>query len=154
MRFVTVVLFALLALVQYPLWWGHGGWIHVHELEEQLARQQQRNAQLKLRNDRLAGEVQDLQNGTTAIQERARYELGMIKDDEVFVQFVSPNAVVPDTGSNTSARAALGGRPVAVVPEPQPRVKPSKESRRKSREEQQGAARDGRSATPPGDIDR
>ena len=52
----------------------------------------QKNADLKLRNERVQGEVQDLQNGTAAVEERARYEMGMVKDSEVFVQFVSPNS--------------------------------------------------------------
>ncbi len=42
------------------------------------------------------GEVQDLQNGTAAVEERARYEMGMVKDSEVFVQFVAPNAPLPN----------------------------------------------------------
>ncbi len=78
----------LLALIQYPLWWGHGGWRSVHRLEHQLAGQQRMNAQLKLRNEQYAGEVRDLEQGTAAIEERARYELGMVKEGEVFVQFV------------------------------------------------------------------
>ena len=67
MRLVTVVLIALLALIQYPLWWGHGGWLRVHELRQQLDDQLQKNADEKLRNERTAGEVQDLQSGTAAI---------------------------------------------------------------------------------------
>ena len=95
MRLVTAVLIVLLALIQYPLWWGHGGWLRVHELQQQLAQQVQKNADSKLRNERIQGEVQDLQNGTAAVEERARYEMGMVKDGEVFVQFVSPNAPLP-----------------------------------------------------------
>ncbi len=80
MRLVTVVLIALLIVIQYPLWWGHGGWLRVHELRQQLNDQLQKNADAKLRNERIAGEVQDLQGGTSAIEERARYEMGMGKD--------------------------------------------------------------------------
>ena len=101
MRLVTAVLIVLLALIQYPLWWGHGGWLRVHELQGELAQQMQKNADEKLRNERIAGEVQDLQNGTAAVEERARYEMGMVKDGEVFVQFVSPNAPLP-TPNNAS----------------------------------------------------
>lgn len=71
MRLVTVVLIALLIVIQYPLWWGHGGWLQVHELRQQLNDQLQKNADAKLRNERIAGEVQDLQGGTSAIEERA-----------------------------------------------------------------------------------
>jgi len=84
MRLVTVVLIILLALIQYPLWWGHGGWLRVHELQGQLATQLKQNDDEKTRNERIAGEVQDLQNGTAAVEERARYEMGMVKDGEVF----------------------------------------------------------------------
>jgi cell division protein FtsB len=129
MRLVTVVLIALLALVQYPLWWGHGGWLRVHELRQQLGDQLQRNTDEKLRNERIAGEVQDLQSGTAAVEERARYEMGMVKDGEVFVQFVSPNASVApvvNTPSNTSTRGEVSAAPVRVVPNPQSMAKPAK----------------------------
>ncbi|MBB3256459.1 cell division protein FtsB [Paraburkholderia bannensis] len=124
MRLVTVVLIILLALIQYPLWWGHGGWLRVHELQGELAKQQKQNDDEKLRNERIAGEVQDLQNGTAAVEERARYEMGMVKDGEVFVQFVSPNQPLPATpagSSNTSTRGEMS-TPVKVVPNPVSRV--------------------------------
>jgi len=123
MRLVTVVLIVLLGLIQYPLWWGHGGWLRVHELERQLAEQKQKNADLKARNDRLLGEVQDLQQGTDASEERARYELGMIKDSEIFVQFVAPNQPIPNQAALTvepasSTRGQVSAAPLKVVPEP------------------------------------
>jgi cell division protein FtsB len=123
MRLVTVVLIALLVLIQYPLWYGRGGWLRVHELETQLADQEKKNADLKQRNDRLTGEVQDLQDGTSALEERARYELGMIRDNEVFVQFVSPNEPIVLTpnaiaGPATSTRGVVSAAPVRVVPDP------------------------------------
>lgn len=111
MRIVTLVLVLLLAVIQYPLWFGHGGWLYVHELRDQLTAEQQKNEQLKERNDRLAGEVQDLQEGTSAIEERARFELGMVKDGEVFVQFVAPDG----TGG---PQAAAGGAPLVTAAEP------------------------------------
>jgi cell division protein FtsB len=129
MRLVTVVLIGLLALIQFPLWWGHGGWLRVHELREALAQQLQKNTDDKLRNERIEGEVQDLQNGTAAVEERARYEMGMVKDGEVFVQFVTPNAALPtasSTASNTSTRGEVSAAPVAVVPNPVSRAKPDK----------------------------
>ncbi|MBN3792494.1 cell division protein FtsB [Burkholderia sp. Ac-20353] len=129
MRLVTVVLIALLALIQYPLWWGHGGWLRVHELRQQLDGQLQKNADEKLRNERIAGEVQDLQSGTAAIEERARYEMGMVKDGEVFVQFVSPNAPALPANTmspNTSTRGEVSASPVRVVPNPQSIAKPSR----------------------------
>src|ERR1700756_5119405 len=127
MRLVTAVLIVLLALIQYPLWWGHGGWLRVHELQQQLAQQLQKNADSKVRNERIEGEVQDLQNGTAAVEERARYEMGMVKDGEVFVQFIPPNAtassVTAVATSETSTRGEVSATPVAVVPDPVSRVK-------------------------------
>lgn len=121
MRLVTVVLLALLVLIQYPLWWGMGGWLRVHDLQQQYADQLQKNADLTARNDRIAGEVDDLQHGTDAIEERARYELGMAKNDEVFVQFVSPEeqAALPSAAqSEPSTRGEVSPNAVSVVPEP------------------------------------
>jgi cell division protein FtsB len=129
MRLVTAVLIVLLALIQYPLWWGHGGWLRVHELQQQLAQQLQKNADAKLRNERIQGEVQDLQNGTAAVEERARYEMGMVKDGEVFVQFVSPNQPLPTPSvpsANTSTRGEVSAAPLHVVPNPESRAKPDR----------------------------
>ncbi|CAD6513870.1 cell division protein FtsB [Paraburkholderia kirstenboschensis] len=129
MRLVTAVLIVLLALIQYPLWWGHGGWLRVHELQQQLAQQMQKNADAKLRNERIQGEVQDLQNGTAAVEERARYEMGMVKDSEVFVQFVSPNAPLPTANApsaSTSTRGEVSSAPLHVVPNPESRAKPER----------------------------
>ncbi|GAB7534701.1 cell division protein FtsB [Burkholderia sp. 3C] len=121
----------MLVLIQYPLWWGHGGWLRVHELRQELVDQMQKNADEKLRNERIAGEVQDLQSGTAAIEERARYEMGMIKDGEVFVQFVSPNSpapMVPNQNSTASLtnHGVTTGAPVSVVPNPVSRAKPER----------------------------
>jgi cell division protein FtsB len=133
MRIVTFVLILLLAMIQYPLWWGHGGWLRVHELQEQLAEQTQKNAALQLRNVRVEGEVADLQNGTAAVEERARYEMGMMKDGEVFAQFVSPNSPAPansvnaQTSTSASTRGQVSAAPLRVVPNP---VSRSKEERR------------------------
>ncbi|WP_233863097.1 cell division protein FtsB [Paraburkholderia adhaesiva] len=133
MRLVTVVLIILLALIQYPLWWGHGGWLRVHELQGQLEQQLKQNDDEKTRNDRIAGEVQDLQSGTSAVEERARYEMGMVKDSEVFVQFVSPNQSLPapSVSSNTSTRGVVSAAPVKVVPNPVSRVPEKKRAREK-----------------------
>lgn len=135
MRLVTAVLIVLLALIQYPLWWGHGGWLRVHELQGELAQQQQKNADEKLRNERIGGEVQDLQNGTAAVEERARYEMGMVKDGEVFVQFVSPNQPLPtpsNASTTTSTRGEVSDAPVRVVPNPVSRAKPDRKHGAKS----------------------
>jgi cell division protein FtsB len=90
MKILGIVLGALIVLIQYPLWLGKGGWLRAWEMDRQVQAQRDRNAQLQGRNARLEAEVNDLKQGTEAIEERARYELGMIKNDEVFFQIVPP----------------------------------------------------------------
>jgi cell division protein FtsB len=86
MRWPTLVLVILIALLQYPLWLGKGGWLRVWDVDRQLASQREANQKLETRNAALDAEVRDLKSGYEAIEERARYELGYIKPDEVFVQ--------------------------------------------------------------------
>lgn len=90
MKILAAILATLLVALQYPLWLGKGSWRAVWELDQSLAEQRATNAGLKARNDALDAEVRDLKEGTEAIEERARMELGMIKRDELFYQVVSP----------------------------------------------------------------
>lgn len=78
----------LLIAIQYPLWLGKGGWLKVYEMEKQLELQQAKNSLLSLRNAKLTGDVNDLKDGTRAIEERARIEHGMIREGEFFVQIL------------------------------------------------------------------
>jgi cell division protein FtsB len=96
MRSVTLILFVLLLLLQYPLWLGKGSWLKVWDLHRQVEAQQQANRLAQARNAVLDAEVRDLKQGTAAIEERARSELGMIKRDEVFFQVLEdPPARMP-----------------------------------------------------------
>jgi len=88
MKVLGGILAALIVLIQYPLWLGKGGWLHVSAVARQVTDQQAKDAQLEARNVALEAEVRDLKQGLEAIEERARYELGMIKSDEVFFQVV------------------------------------------------------------------
>jgi len=88
MKFLAGLLGALIVLIQVPLWLGKGGWLRVSEIDRQVTAQQSTNGQLEGRNVALEAEVRDLKQGLEAIEERARYELGMIKADEVFFQVV------------------------------------------------------------------
>jgi len=85
-RWPTLALVALLLLLQYSLWLGKGGWLRVWDMERQLQAQRGVNHQLEQRNAGLDAEVRDLKTGYGAIEERARYELGLIKPDEIFVE--------------------------------------------------------------------
>jgi cell division protein FtsB len=88
---LSIVLAGLLLALQYPLWIGKGSWMRVWDLDRSLAQQQAVNAKLKARNDALDADVKDLKQGTEALEERARLELGMIRRDEVFYQVVQPS---------------------------------------------------------------
>jgi len=101
----------LLALIQYPLWLGKGGWLRVYELDQQVNKQLDKNDALAARNAKLAGEVKDLKEGTKANEERARMEHGMIKDKEIFIQVVPNKKANPSTDS-TSGNA--GGNPTTA----------------------------------------
>ena len=86
MRWLTVGLLALIALLQYPLWLGKGGWLKVWDYDRQLQQQKEVTRKLEIRNAGLDAEVRDLKQGYDAIEERARFELGMVRQDETFVQ--------------------------------------------------------------------
>ena len=86
MRLLTLALAALVLLIQYPLWLGKGGWLRVWEVDQQIGAQHEVNARLKARNGALDAEVRDLKQGLEAIEERARSELGMVRQDEIFFQ--------------------------------------------------------------------
>jgi cell division protein FtsB len=93
MRLIIYSMLGLLIVIQYPLWFGQGGWLKAYELERQLEAQIQKNKALEIRNNKLAGDVKDLKEGTRAIEERARSEHGMIKEGEYFVQIVPKDGV-------------------------------------------------------------
>jgi cell division protein FtsB len=90
MKVLAYTLAAFILLLQYPLWLGKGGWFRVWSLDRQLQEQKETNARLRQRNGALDAEVRDLKQGFDALEERARYELGMIKRDEIFFQVVAP----------------------------------------------------------------
>jgi len=103
MRAITITLLLILLLLQYPLWLGKGGWLKVWDLHRQVEAQQQINQQTQTRNAVLDAEVRDLKQGTEAIEERARTDLGMIKRDEVFYQILDKPQLTPPTVSAVSA---------------------------------------------------
>jgi cell division protein FtsB len=86
MKILAGILGALILLVQYPLWLGKGSWMRAWQVEQDLSKQIKNNEGLAVRNAGLAAEVNDLKTGTEAIEERARYELGLVKSDEIFFQ--------------------------------------------------------------------
>jgi len=105
MRLLFLVLFVLLGLIQYPLWLGKGGWFKVWDLQRQVAEQRETNEGLRARNAALEAEVRDLEGGSGAIEERARGELGMMREGEVLVHILTQNTKT-HAGASLSAETA------------------------------------------------
>jgi cell division protein FtsB len=94
-KYLPHTLIALIIAIQYPLWIGKGSWLRVWEVNKQLTEQKDKNAKLAQRNGALDADVRDLKEGLTAVEERARVELGMIKPNETFYQVVEPPKAKP-----------------------------------------------------------
>jgi len=112
---LTTILFVALLLVQFPLWFGQGGWIRVWRLEQQMDAKIVENQAKQQRVRELEAEVRGFKNSPRAAEERARYELGLIQPGERFVQWGTPQAQEPSntatspaTGQKGAAKAAAG----------------------------------------------
>lgn len=101
LQLLLVVLVAMLAFLQYRLWFGEGGRQSVAALQHQVQQQTRENEGLQQRNAALAAEVEDLKSGEAAVESRARSELGMIKPGETFYRVVEPQA--PETTESVDA---------------------------------------------------
>lgn len=106
---LTRVLVIALVLIQFPLWFGSGGWIRVWLLERDIAVRQEENLAREQRIRELEAEVQDLKRNPKAAEERARYELGLIAPGERFLQWGQPKA--PAANGQTSSQAGKGAQP-------------------------------------------
>jgi len=95
MRIFAVILAVALVLLQYRLWVSDQGMREVTRLQGAVERQKAVNREQRERNRELAAEVADLKGGMTAIEERARTELGMVGNSETFYQVVSATTPVP-----------------------------------------------------------
>lgn len=88
MKALLAGLVVVLLILQWRLWAGEGGVSELRQLEQQLAAQQAENEALRLRNQMLENEVLDLKTGLDAIEERARSDLGMTREDEIFYRVI------------------------------------------------------------------
>jgi cell division protein FtsB len=103
LRYIVYGLLVLLIAIQYPLWIGKGGWLHVYQMDKEVQAQQQKNQELEKRNNKIAGDVNDLRQGTRAVEERARIEHGMVKENETMVQIVQNDEELPKPIVKTKA---------------------------------------------------
>ncbi len=85
-RLVPLLLIALLLILHGQLWFGRGSVRNVNKLQSELDAQQAKNVQAALANVRLEAEIRDLKEGLEIVEEKARGELGMVKNNEIFVQ--------------------------------------------------------------------
>ncbi len=90
MRILIGTLLVIFLWLQYRLWVGEGSLAEVHNLQQEISRQQAELERLTQRNRVLEAEVLDLKTGLEALEELARTELGMIKEGELFYQVIEP----------------------------------------------------------------
>ena len=125
MRWATIALALAVLGVQVELWLGRGNMPQVMSLRAQLVQQQRTNEAAVARNARTAAEVSDLKEGLEMVEEKARAELGMLRPDEIFVQFArtssshggghaaAPGAQVADTGGSAPRPASAAASTTA-----------------------------------------
>ena len=106
MRLLALILAGFLVALQYSLWLGKGNWLRVRELQQQVDGQKALTARLEARTRAFDAEVRDLKTGYDALEERARSELGMIRQDEMYFQFAPPGSVMPAAPPPAAAAAA------------------------------------------------
>ncbi|PXF63101.1 cell division protein FtsB [Kangiella spongicola] len=88
MKWVALVLVVILGSLQYRIWFGESSFREISEQREKADNIRKENKELEIRNQKIIAEIKDLRDGKDAIEERARYQLGMIKEDEVFVRIL------------------------------------------------------------------
>lgn len=88
-RILWITLFILAVAIQGPLWFGKGGISRMYSLERELESIRMANDRLRAENDAVAAEIESLESGSGAVEERARMRLGMIRNDEVLFRFVA-----------------------------------------------------------------
>jgi cell division protein FtsB len=95
MKLLSFILLLLIAAMQYPLWYGKASWLKVWQADQDVVAARENNLILQNRNNKLEAEVNDLKQGLEAIEERARSDLGMIKEGEILFQIVKSTSPQP-----------------------------------------------------------
>lgn len=108
MKWVSIVLFLMLCGLQYNLWFGYRSWDEVLRLETEVKAQNEANLVLEVRNQTLAAEVADLQEGDEAIAEIARTDLGYIGAGEFYYRILPADAVASDAVQTVVSPVSAG----------------------------------------------
>ena len=87
-RFFIIILIVFFLMIQFDIWFKDDGFYRVKELEQMIGNQVEENKRLKLRNEQLQREIEELKSGTESIEEKARTDFGMIKEGEEFYLIV------------------------------------------------------------------
>lgn len=119
-RFLIGALIALLLMLQWSIWIGSPDAFDVLALRAQIADQRIQNEGLRERNAALGAEVRDLKQGSEAVEERARSDLGMVKKDETFYQVIAPKPGAPTTTDGAAAPSTAGEQSAAPTSTPPP----------------------------------
>lgn len=116
-RFLNLILVVLILLLQMRLWFGESSLPETWQLESRIETRKAENAELAKRNDALAAEVADLKSGLDAIEERARYELGMVRPNETFFLLIdeSKSPAKPAPSAEAAARQGSLSQPEVVT---------------------------------------
>ena len=100
MKFITIILIFLLLLLQINIWFKDDGYPRITELKSLIQDQKNENSAMATRNTQLREEVEDLKKGDAAIEERARTDIGMIKEGEEFYLITQPKPILEKTNSD------------------------------------------------------
>ncbi|QFY44037.1 cell division protein FtsB [Candidatus Methylospira mobilis] len=120
MRKLLLFLIIVLILLQFRLWFGDSNLLELEELKQRADELTQRVHERKERNAALEAEIMDLKRGTDAIEERARFDLGMIREGEHFIQVLENPQQEPETAvpQNSAPEIKKAARPVAPKAKP------------------------------------
>lgn len=88
MKWVALILVVIFTTLQYRIWFGESSFREIKQQREKVDNIRKENKELELRNKKIVAEITDLRDGKDAIEERARYQLGMIKEGEVFIRIL------------------------------------------------------------------
>jgi cell division protein FtsB len=101
---LAAILALLLLAIQWPLWFGRGGWLRVWDLQHQLDSQRSANSELDARSTAMSAELRSLEQGREAVEERAREDLHLMRSDEIFFQQLSAGGIAGAEAKRQPAR--------------------------------------------------